>query len=74
MEEEKIKEYLRKNGGEFSRLEKKHKKLEDELHELGTRTFLTPEQERQENELKRQKLQIKDQMQKMIQEQRKAAK
>jgi len=66
MEEEKFREHLRQTNEEFRRLEEKHHKYEQQLAEIESHTFLTPEQKREKQNLKKLKLQIKDKLQEIV--------
>ncbi len=66
MKEEEIKEHLMSGNLEFRRLCEEHKYYEGQLNELLNRHHLT-EQDRLEGiQLKKKKLQLKDQMNSMI--------
>lgn len=47
----------------LSKLEQRHKELKDEVHKLERRAHLTPEEQRQVADLKKLKLNAKDQIQ-----------
>ena len=66
MGEEKVREHLRQTSEEFRRLEEKHQKYEQQLAEIESHTFLTPEQKREKQTIKKMKLQVKDKMQEII--------
>ena len=66
MEEEKVRDYLRQNNEDFRRLEEKHHKYEQQLEEIESHAFLTPEQKREKQTIKKMKLQVKDKMQEII--------
>jgi hypothetical protein len=66
MNEVQIKECLRKNDEEFRRLEQKHRQYEQQLEEISSHAFLTPEQQREKKDIKKLKLKVKDKMQQMI--------
>jgi uncharacterized protein YdcH (DUF465 family) len=67
-----LKELLLQTDEEFNRLAVKHHELEDRLHELISRHYLSePEQIEQVN-LKKQKLQLKDRMEDILRRHRQA--
>jgi uncharacterized protein YdcH (DUF465 family) len=67
-----LKELLLQTDEEFNRLAVKHHELEDRLHELISKHYLSePEQIEQVN-LKKQKLQLKDRMEDILRRHRQA--
>ncbi len=67
-----LKERLLQTDEEFSKLAIKHHELEDRLHELISKHYLSePEQIEQVN-LKKQKLQLKDRMEDILRRHRQA--
>jgi len=62
MNEGEIKEHLMSGNPEFRRLCDEHKRYEGQLNELLTRHHMTDQDHLQEIELKKKKLQLKDQM------------
>jgi uncharacterized protein YdcH (DUF465 family) len=67
MKEEEIKEHLMSANPEFRRLVEEHKLYEGKLHDLLNRHYLTEQDHVEEVRLKKKKLQLKDQMNSMIQ-------
>lgn len=63
---EKAKEILKQENEEFARIYQKHRQLDEEVRELEERRYLTPEEEIQEKQLKKDKLRLKDKMAEMI--------
>jgi uncharacterized protein YdcH (DUF465 family) len=57
---------LAKNDPAFKRLLDKHSECEQRLAELGSRRYLTDAEQLDENNLKKQKLALKDQMEELI--------
>lgn len=66
MEDQRIKEILLDRNEDFRRLFLEHRKYEEELNILAQRPEKSPEDEVTEHNLKKQKLKIKDEMQKHI--------
>ena len=66
MEEQKIKEILIERDSEFKMLFVKHQELEDKLQELLRRRPKTEEERITEKTIKKEKLRLKDAMQKRI--------
>jgi uncharacterized protein YdcH (DUF465 family) len=66
MEEQKIKEILIERDSEFKMLFVKHQELEDKLQELLRRRPKTEEERIAEKTIKKEKLRLKDAMQKRI--------
>ena len=67
MKEEEIKEHLMSSSPEFRRLVEEHKLYEGQLNELQSRHHMTERDHLEEIRLKKKKLQLKDQMNSMIQ-------
>ena len=67
MKEEEIKEHLISADPEFRRLVEEHKSYEGKLHDLHSRHHMTEHDHLEEIRLKKMKLQLKDQMNSMIQ-------
>jgi len=67
MKEEEIKEHLMSSNPEFRRLVEEHKLYEGQLNELQNHHHLTERDHLEEVRLKKKKLQLKDQMNSMIQ-------
>jgi uncharacterized protein YdcH (DUF465 family) len=57
-----LKDPLLQQDGEFTELAAKHHELEDRLHELTTKPYLTEPEQLEEVTLKKRKLVIKDRM------------
>ena len=66
MNEEEIKEHLMSANPEFRRLVDEHKQHEGRLEELHNRHHMTEHDHLEEIQLKKKKLQLKDQMNAMI--------
>ena len=66
MKEEEIKEHLISSNPEFRRLVEEHKQHEGRLEELHSRHHMTEHDHLEEIQLKKKKLQLKDQMNAMI--------
>ena len=66
MKEEEIKEHLMSSNPEFRRLVEEHKQHEGRLQELLNRHHMTDNDHLEEIQLKKKKLQLKDQMNEMI--------
>jgi uncharacterized protein YdcH (DUF465 family) len=67
MKEEEIKEHLMSANPEFRRLVEEHKQHESQLEELLNRHHMSDQDHLEEIRLKKKKLQLKDQMNSMIQ-------
>lgn len=72
-QDEEIKEHLISTNPDFRRLVHEHHSYEAKLHVLSTRSHITDEQQLEEVNLKKRKLNLKDQMNRMIQEYRQHA-
>jgi uncharacterized protein YdcH (DUF465 family) len=70
MKEEEIKEQLMSSSPEFRRLAEEHYQHEGRLQELTLRHHMTEHDHLEEITLKKKKLQLKDQMNSMIQKAR----
>ncbi len=57
-----LRELGRPSAFEMSRIEAQHRALDDRLRELGRHSHLTPLEEREVSEIKKQKLRVKDQI------------
>ena len=66
MKEEEIKDHLISSNPEFRRLVEEHKQHEGRLEELHSRHHMTEHDHLEEIQLKKKKLQLKDQMNAMI--------
>jgi len=63
---EAIREQLMASNQEFQRLHEEHARYEARLDELGSKTYLTEEEQLEEVRLKKLKLRAKDQMQMLV--------
>ena len=61
-----LKELLLQTDEEFHSLADKHHQLEDRLHELTARHYLSEPEQLEEVTLKKQKLQLKDRMEDIL--------
>ena len=61
-----LKEVLLKTDEEFHQLAVKHHELEDRLHELTAKHYLSEPEQLEEINLKKQKLRLKDRMEDII--------
>ncbi len=66
MNEQEIIETLRRENEEFQRLEAEHRQLEEQLEALGSKPYLTAEEEMEIKKIKKQKLAKKDRMAELI--------
>ena len=66
-----VKNHLMAIDDEFSRLVKEHADYERQLRTLTSRPFLTEDEQMEEINLKKRKLSLKDQMERMIQKYKK---
>lgn len=66
MKEEEIKEHLISENAEFRRLCEEHRHYEGKLNELHNRHHMTEQDHLEEVQLKKKKLQLKDQMNSMM--------
>ena len=66
MKEEEIKEHLISSNPEFRRLVEEHKEYQGRLEELMHRSHMTEHDHLEEIQLKKKKLQLKDQMNALI--------
>ena len=57
-----LRELLLQSGQEFRELALKHHELDDRLHELSARPYLSESERLEEVQLKKKKLHLKDQM------------
>jgi len=67
---EDLKTLLIETNDEFSQLASKHHSLDDRLHELEAKQFLSDAEQFEEVSLKKRKLQVKDRMEFLLQEYR----
>ncbi|HUQ87442.1 MAG TPA: YdcH family protein [Vicinamibacterales bacterium] len=63
---EDLKHLLIETNQEFRELASRHHSLEDRLHELETKHFLSDAEQFEEISLKKRKLQVKDRMEMML--------
>jgi uncharacterized protein YdcH (DUF465 family) len=68
-----IKERLMRDSEDFRRLAQKHFRYSEQLEKLTHKTYLTEDERLEEVNLKKLKLQLKDQMELMIQKHRLSA-
>ena len=61
-----LKELLLKTDEEFRQLATQHHELDDRLHELSTKPYLSEPEQLEEVTLKKRKLQIKDRMEDIL--------
>jgi hypothetical protein len=61
-----LKEELLRTDEEFHNLAAKHHELEDRLHQLTAKHYLSQPEQLEEVTLKKRKLQLKDQMESML--------
>ncbi len=66
IKEEELIERLMREDGEFSRTKQAHSQLVKQLEELEKRSFLTPQDEVEIKIIKKKKLALKDQMEKIL--------
>ena len=67
-----LKRQLLQTDEEFRQLATKHQDLDEKLHNLATRTYLSEPEQLEEVTLKKRKLQLKDQMESIIRRRRTA--
>jgi uncharacterized protein YdcH (DUF465 family) len=65
-----LKELLLQTDEEYSRLAVRHHELEDRLNELSSRPYLSEPEQVEEVNLKKRKLQLKDQMEDILRRRR----
>ena len=68
-----LKEQLLQSDEEFHSLAVKHHELEDRLHELTVKSYLSEPEQLEEVTLKKRKLQIKDRMEDILRKHRQTA-
>jgi uncharacterized protein len=61
-----LKELLLKTDEEFRQLATQHHKLDDRLHELSSKSYLSEPEQVEEITLKKRKLQLKDRMEDIL--------
>ena len=59
-------ESIRKDHPEVDSMVKEHKALDDKVTELSDKAFLTPEEDLELHQLKKEKLRIKDELENLI--------
>jgi uncharacterized protein YdcH (DUF465 family) len=67
-----LKDLLLKTDDEFNQLFTQHHELEDRLHELTAKTYLSEPEHLEEVTLKKKKLQLKDRMEDILRRHRQA--
>jgi len=67
---EEMKKRLLESNDEFRRLATQHHDLDERIHNLATRQYLSEPEQLEEVTLKKRKLQLKDQMESMMRHQR----
>ena len=65
---EDAREILKRENEEFARIDKKHRELDERIAHLEEQRFLSPEEEVEEKQLKKDKLRLKDLMAEMIEQ------
>ena len=65
-----LKTYLLQSDEEFRRLATQHHELEERLHNLSSKSYLTNTEQLEEVTLKKKKLQLKDRMEEILRRQR----
>ena len=65
-----LKELLLQTDEEFHQLAAKHHELDDRLHELTAKQYLSGSEQLEEVTLKKRKLQLKDQMENILRQRR----
>ena len=61
-----MKQHLLESSDEFRQLATQHHDLDERIHNLATRQYLTEPEQFEEATLKKRKLQLKDQMESML--------
>jgi uncharacterized protein YdcH (DUF465 family) len=61
-----LKEHLLQTDPQFRKLSATHRELDDRLHELSGKSYLSDDEQFEEVRLKKRKLQLKDQMEDII--------
>ena len=64
-----LRERLLDSDHEFPDLATKHHQLDERLHELASRHFLTEPEQLEESQMKKQKLRLKDRMEELMRRQ-----
>lgn len=68
-----LKHLLLATNEEFRQLATKHHELDDRLHELASKHYLSDSEQIEESTLKKQKLRLKDRMEDIMRGQRRSA-
>ena len=68
-----LKELLLQTDEEFHQLAAKHHELDDRLHELNAKSYLSQPEQLEEVNLKKRKLQLKDRMEDILRRHRQGA-
>ena len=68
-----LKHLLLETNDEYRQLAAKHHELDDRLHELTVKHYLSNDEQIEEVKLKKRKLQLKDRMEEIVRSQRTAA-
>jgi len=71
-EAQEVKKLLLQSNDQYRQLSERHHLLDDRLHQLTARHFLSAQEQIEEVNLKKQKLALKDQMERMATEYAKA--
>ncbi len=66
VETHELKERLLQSDHEYRDLATRHHELDERLHELSTRHFLTEPEQLEEAQIKKQKLRLKDRMEDIV--------
>jgi len=61
-----LRERLLQTDQEFQQLSTQHHELDDRLHQLSSRHFLTEPEQLEETQIKKQKLRLKDRMEDIL--------
>jgi uncharacterized protein YdcH (DUF465 family) len=69
-QEQDLKDLLLQTDDEFRNLAVKHHDLEDRLHELTSKHYLSEPEQIEEVDLKKRKLQVKDRMESILRQRR----
>jgi uncharacterized protein YdcH (DUF465 family) len=70
MDAEELKQQLLQNNDEFRQLATQHHDLDERIHNLATRPYLSEPEQLEEATLKKKKLQLKDQMESILRQHR----
>ncbi len=66
LNDDELKAHLIQTDEEFRRLAEQHRQYKQRLQELSSRSYLTPQEQLEEAQLKKLKLRLKDQMQQIM--------